>query len=266
MGMFDKVKKNTDKVDKQKIKDGEKIIKGIMGTKMVRNTQFNLKIINQGVPSLKIMSVWSRINNQVKSELHEGNLELEDIPARIDQLLVENGNPEKIQEKAEKFKNDAIKLGVDGFDFRCTLHEKRMGTLGGNKEDVVQGYCFVNEDRLIVKKISVFMKSQLGDKVVPYANINAIDFDKAGRFHVTSSIVISISGFDTIVLKNTTEENFKLLHDAWLNFNSKLNEPAPTVIESNQPSAADELLKWHDLYEKGVISEEEFEQKKKELL
>ena len=36
--------------------------------------------------------------------------------------------------------------------------------------------------------------------------------------------------------------------------------------EENNASNADELLKWHELYEKGVISQEEFEAKKKELL
>lgn len=36
--------------------------------------------------------------------------------------------------------------------------------------------------------------------------------------------------------------------------------------KENKTSNADELLKWHDLYEKGVISQEEFEAKKKELL
>ena len=36
--------------------------------------------------------------------------------------------------------------------------------------------------------------------------------------------------------------------------------------ESSTTSNAEELLKWHDLFEKGVISEEEFEQNKKELL
>lgn len=36
--------------------------------------------------------------------------------------------------------------------------------------------------------------------------------------------------------------------------------------DENTASDAEELLKWHELYEKGVISEEEFEAKKKELL
>lgn len=43
--------------------------------------------------------------------------------------------------------------------------------------------------------------------------------------------------------------------DAWKN-----------TPEENTASNADELLKWHELYEKGAISQEEFEAKKKELL
>ena len=119
---------------------------------------------------------------------------------------------------------------------------------------------------MIIKKFSAIRKSPLGDKIIPYSNIKAIDYDKAHGLHVTNSIVIVIGGVAPVVLKHTLPQHFELLHNAWLNFNSKPNVSAPTVVEANQPSAADELLKWHDLYEKGVISEEEFEAKKKELL
>ena len=161
------------------------------------------------------------------------------------------------------------KLGVVGYDFKCTLHEKRMSTWGGQKEDIVDGYCFVNEDRLIIKKISVWMKSQMGDKVIPYSKINAIDYDKAGKFHITSSIVISISGFDSIILKFTTEEDFRQLHDAWLSFNNRPSEPASNyqeIFEAPKFSAADELLKYAELYEKGLLTKEEFDLKKEQLL
>ncbi len=291
MGMFDKVKNNSvvskakeldekSKTRKQeraemyrikremdeKIKVGDEIIKRIMGTKMVRNAQFNMKISRQGVSALKISSVWGKINKQVKSELREGNLELDEIPGRIDQLLVENSNPKKIQENAKKAEKAQKILGVEGYDFACTLHEKRMSAFGNQKEDVINGFCFVNEDRLIIKKISVFTKADMGDKIIPYEKINAIDYDKAGKFHVTSSIVISISGFDTIILKNINDENFKLLQNAWLNFNDKSNESNNTIIESNRSTNADELLKYAELYKQGLLTEEEFEAKKKELL
>ena len=291
MGMFDKVKnssvvskakeldeknkeRNREKAElkrirlneKERIKNGEEIIKRIMGTKMVRNTQFNIKIANQGISTFKTNSVWSNIHKQINKELREGTVELEDIPERIDQILIENGNPKKIQEKNEKINNELIKLGVENCDFSCTLHEQRMSTFGNKKEDVVNGYCYVNEDRIIIKKRSVFRKSDMGDKVIPYAKINAIDYDKAAGFHVTSSIVISVSGFNPVVMKNTTEENFRLLHDAWINFNSKSDAPTPTIIETNKPSDADELLKYAELFEKGLLTKEEFDMKKAELM
>ena len=93
MGMFDKVKnsnvvskakeldeknkerkqekaelKRIQQNEKQRIKDGEDIIKRIMGTKMMRNTQFNMKIQNQGVSTLKINSVWGNVHNQIQNE------------------------------------------------------------------------------------------------------------------------------------------------------------------------------------------------------
>lgn len=298
MGMFDKVKNNSivskakeidkkNKIEKQKkidmrktrslrkdeIKEGEKIIKNIMGTTIVRNTKFNLRIINQGVPATKVMSVWSKINKQVKNEVYEGTLQNKDIPMRIGQLLAENGDPTKVQQRIQentvKMETKQKKLGVEGYNFSCTLHEKRMGTFGGKKEDVIKGYCYVKEDRLVIKKISIIMKTQMGDKVIPYSKINAIDFDKAGKFHITSSIVISVSGFDTVILKDTNEQNFKLLHDTWIRFNTKSNQPTPTttkVIEKSTSTNADELLKYAELYEKGLLTKEEFDLKKKELL
>ena len=291
MGMFDKVKnsnvvskakeldeknkerkqekaelKRIQQNEKQRIKDGEDIIKRIMGTKMMRNTQFNMKIQNQGVSTLKINSVWGNVHNQIQNELKNGTVELEDIPTRIDEILVQHGNPEKIAEKNEKINKARAKLGVEGCDFSCSMHEKRISTFGNQKEDIVNGFCFVGEDRITIKKMSVFRKSDLGDKVIPYSNINAIDYDKAGGMHITSSIVISISGFHPIILKNVTDDNFRLLHDAWLDFNNKSSAPTPTVIESNKPSSADELLKYAELFEKGLITKEEFDMKKSELM
>ena len=181
----------------------------------------------------------------------------------------ENKDYGKAQKEAEKRRENEIKLGVTGYDFECTLHEKRMSAFGGQKEDIVDGFCFVKEDRLIIKKFSVWMKSQMGDKVVPYANINAIDYDKAGKFHITSSIVISISGFDSIILKYTTEDNFRLLHDAWLNFNNPANESTSgyqAPVDVPKFSAADELLKYAELYERGLLTKEEFDLKKEQLL
>ena len=54
----EKEKNEIKKQEKERIKDGEDIIKRIMGSNMMRNVQFNNQIINQGVSTFKINSVW----------------------------------------------------------------------------------------------------------------------------------------------------------------------------------------------------------------
>lgn len=61
-----------------------------------------------------------------------------------------------------------------------------MSTFGNQIEEIVEGYCILHEDKLVIKKFSVSKKSPMIDKIIPYSNINAIDFDKVHSFHVTA--------------------------------------------------------------------------------
>lgn len=293
MGLFDKAKKATNqaigaaknidkefnkqaqkrneqkeikKQEKERIKDGEDIIKRIMGSNMLRNIQFNNQIINQGISSLKVNSVWGKVNKQIKKELHEGTVELSDIPERINQILSEYANPEKIEKKNKKIQRELVKAGVEDSDFSCMLYEERRSAFNNKKENLVKGFCYVNEDKLVIKKLDFFRNRDLGDKVIPYNNINAIDYDKTPVAGRAQGIVISVPGFKPIVLQSVTDENFQLLNDAWLNFNKKSNEPVQKIVETNTSTNADELLKYAELYEKGLITKEEFNLKKKELM
>lgn len=261
----EKEKNEIKKQEKERIKDGEDIIKRIMGSNMMRNVQFNNQIINQGVSTFKINSVWGKVNKQIKKELHEGTVELRDIPERINQILVQYANPEKIEKKNKKIQRELVKAGVEDRDFSCVLYEERRSGFNNKKENLVKGFCYVNEDKLVIKKLSFFKSRDLGDKVIPYGNINAIDYDKqvVGR---TSGIVISVSGFKPIVLQGATDENFQLLNDAWLNFNKKSNESVQKIVETNTLTNADELLKYAELYEKGLLTDEEFAAMKKKII
>lgn len=260
----EKEKNEIKKQEKERIKDGEDIIKRIMGSNMMRNVQFNNQIINQGVSTFKINSVWGKVNKQIKKELHEGTVELRDIPERINQILAQYANPEKIEKKNKKIQRELVKAGVEDRDFSCVLYEERRSGFNNKKENLVKGFCYVNEDKLVIKKLSFFKSRDLGDKVIPYGNINAIDYDKqvVGR---TSGIVISVSGFKPIVLQGATDENFQLLNDAWLNFNKKSNESVQ-IVETNTLTNADELLKYAELYEKGLLTDEEFAAMKKKII
>lgn len=261
----EKEKNEIKKQEKERIKDGEDIIKRIMGSNMMRNVQFNNQIINQGVSTFKINSVWGKVNKQIKKELHEGTVELRDIPERINQILAQYANPEKIEKKNKKIQRELVKAGVEDRDFSCVLYEERRSGFNNKKENRVRGFCYVNEDKLVIKKLSFFKSRDLGDKVIPYGNINAIDYDKqvVGR---TSGIVISVSGFKPIVLQGATDENFQLLNDAWLNFNKKSNESVQKIVETNTLTNADELLKYAELYEKGLLTDEEFAAMKKKII
>lgn len=261
----EKEKNEIKKQEKERIKDGEDIIKRIMGSNMMRNVQFNNQIINQGVSTFKINSVWGKVNKQIKKELYEGTVELRDIPERINQILAQYANPEKIEKKNKKIQRELVKAGVEDRDFSCVLYEERRSGFNNKKENLVKGFCYVNEDKLVIKKLSFFKSRDLGDKVIPYGNINAIDYDKqvVGR---TSGIVISVSGFKPIVLQGATDENFQLLNDAWLNFNKKSNESVQKIVETNTLTNADELLKYAELYEKGLLTDEEFAAMKKKII
>ena len=105
----EKEKNEIKKQEKERIKDGEDIIKRIMGSNMMRNVQFNNQIINQGVSTFKINSVWGKVNKQIKKELHEGTVELRDIPERINQILAQYANPEKIEKKNKKIQRELVK-------------------------------------------------------------------------------------------------------------------------------------------------------------
>lgn len=261
----EKEKNEIKKQEKERIKDGEDIIKRIMGSNMMRNVQFNNQIINQGVSTFKINSIWGKVNKQIKKELHEGTVELRDIPERINQILAQYANPEKIEKKNKKIQRELVKAGVEDRDFSCVLYEERRSGFNNKKENLVKGFCYVNEDKLVIKKLSFFKSRDLGDKVIPYGNINAIDYDKqvVGR---TSGIVISVSGFKPIVLQGATDENFQLLNDAWLNFNKKSNESVQKIVETNTLTKSDELLKYAELYEKGLLTDEEFAAMKKKII
>lgn len=261
----EKEKNEIKKQEKERIKDGEDIIKRIMGSNMMKNVQFNNQIINQGVSTFKINSVWGKVNKQIKKELHEGTVELRDIPERINQILAQYANPEKIEKKNKKIQRELVKAGVEDRDFSCVLYEERRSGFNNKKENLVKGFCYVNEDKLVIKKLSFFKSRDLGDKVIPYGNINAIDYDKqvVGR---TSGIVISVSGFKPIVLQGATDENFQLLNDAWLNFNKKSNESVQKIVETNTLTKSDELLKYAELYEKGLLTDEEFAAMKKKII
>lgn len=109
----------------------------------------------------------------------------------------------------------------------------------------------------------------MGTRKIYFHNISSIDFDARGRLHASSSVIINTKGAEHIQLKFVTENDFNLMNNAFENYIEKVHKPQQTApIQQNisTTSNADELLKYAELYEKGLLTKDEFEMKKAELL
>ncbi len=151
------------------------------------------------------------------------------------------------------------------YEFQCSLDEERTNWMGERISERRDATVRVFKDRLVINKTGVFIKSDLGSRTIYFQDISSIDFDKAGMFHITSSIKIILRGGEYVTLLYCDEGKYAMLNGEWANYKENLIKPQPT--QSNpEMTNADELLKYADLYERGFLTQEEFEQKKKELL
>ena len=135
------------------------------------------------------------------------------------------------------------------------------------------GTLILTDANAIIKRgIRGFLQSGLlrGDKTIPYNSIVAIQLKKAGLF--AGYLQFTLKGGSEAkagLLQSTTDENT-------INFHNKENksfEEAKCLIEekiSNIPapknSELNELEKLAELKWKGIITEEEFNAKKKQIL
>lgn len=109
----------------------------------------------------------------------------------------------------------------------------------------------------------------MGSRKLYFYNITSIDFDARGKLHASSSAIINTKSAEHVQLKFVTKENFDLMNNAlesYLNKTHKPQQTAPIQQNISTTSNADELLKYAELYEKGLLTKEEFDMKKAELL
>jgi DNA-directed RNA polymerase subunit RPC12/RpoP len=108
----------------------------------------------------------------------------------------------------------------------------------------------------------------MGTRKLFFYNITSIDFDARGRLHASSSVIINTKGAEHIQLKFITMDDFDLMNNAFESYLEKTHNPQQYIAHQNvsTTSDADELLKYAELYEKGLLTKEEFEMKKAEIL
>lgn len=269
MGLFNR---NKD----ENLKNGKKYLKETMGTKLKGNSQYFTELRKRCVKSRKQWTIWYDVHNQILEELENKELDAEKVPERCYQItdeVIENNKDyisnkkiektkKKTKEKTSKIEN---KFNIDlteKYWFECTIEEIKASTLTNTeKRNVDTCYVIVKDTYLDFYKESVFIKTNMGNRRVFYKNISSIDYDAKGKFHLSNSLFINLNSFDRVQLKNIKERDVEEITKRYENFINNNNQPAQQTT-----SNADELLKYAELYEKGLLTKEEFDQKKKELL
>ena len=133
------------------------------------------------------------------------------------------------------------------------------------KEDRRRCYVKVLEDRLILDKTGIMIRSDLGTRTIYFSDISSIDFDKSGMFHVTNSVKLIMRGGEFITLIHVGPKEYDLINNKCKLY--KENQYNTKNLNSNSSqNTSDDLLKYAELYEKGLLTDDEFKSFKQKLL
>jgi len=125
----------------------------------------------------------------------------------------------------------------------------------------LRNYMIVTDQRVSLWARGLFNKSH--DSFF-YNDIKSVEFQKGIMY---GSIVLNIHGKTenfSEASKKECDHVAKLIKENIQKATSSINAQSSTVV--NQTSSADELKKFKELLDSGVINQEEFNSKKKELL
>ncbi|MEE0942688.1 MAG: zinc-ribbon domain-containing protein [Methanobrevibacter sp.] len=271
--------------------DDEKEIKDIINKNIASpfKTQqpFAELLLLNGCSKIKLGLIGSKIRKELLYEAENEDLTADDVMPRAYELIgkflkisdvttfddigIENSNHEIISKKENnkllKQKDIEEKFGVDLTNkqwFQCTIEEIKYSTFSNQPQrNIDNAYVIINEDNFEIIKESVWLKSNMGTRRLYFYNMTSLDFDARGKLHTSSSVIINTKGAEHVQLKFVTKEDFDLMNNAFESYLEKTHQPQQNIPTT---SNADELLKYAELYEKGLLTKEEFDMKKAELL
>jgi len=237
----------------------------------------------------------------MREEFYSGTLKIEDMEKRLDELfdldvktlnlkinkknedtsvfktqedlniLFGEEYAEEFRMKDKTYRKEALfkDYGIntdEAYCFDCTIEERRSSTFSNtDRRNVDNAYVAVLDDYIAIIKESVWLKSNMGMRKVYFNNVTSIDYDTSGKLGLSSSLFIHTHSGEHVQLKFVSKDNVDEVQKRYEKF---LNEKdVPTSVQINQETSnADELLKYAELFKQGLLTEEEFEAKKKELL
>ena len=277
---------------KQKKKQAEiildKKVGGLMPTAARR--AFFKRMTNKGIKARRQERVRNQVLKIIKNEVENDELEPteEAIDKRIEQILNENIDYGLVEKRIENHQADSQKVAVKKLNktreieekfgvnltnkqwFQCSIEEVKFSTFTNQAQrNIDTAYVIINEDSFEIIKESVWLKTNMGSRKLFFFNITSIDYDARGLLHASSSVIINTKSAEHVQLKFVTKDNFDLMNNSFESYLQKTHElPQTPQIEQHitTTSDADELLKYAELYEKGLLTKEEFETKKQQIL
>lgn len=281
MGLFN----NEEKERKKEIKKTKKLVDKAIGKfGLIKPQPRFLPIENLEIPFLGDTPVKrvAFLRDILYKEAEDGELKSENVESKIDYYLenldeftkkthtlftpeqldtIEKNQSKKAEKESEinleKQKTEILAKDVLTLD--GTIKEFRAGFAGETKTDLLNCTAILEKNFIEIKKRSMVRGKPRGEKKILYRDIVTVDFDKTRRWSI-DGVQIHVQGFVYTIQSNsnTAELFFENLVD-------KVNKSKQQGTDSKD-SLADEIAKFHDLKEKGILTEEEFESKKKELL
>ena len=136
----------------------------------------------------------------------------------------------------------------------------------------------VYEDRIVISHSGVlnfFAMGIKGDKTIYYNDLTAVQFKKAGwtAGHIQFSLlggresvggVLAASSDENTITINLNENDTAEKMVAYIQ--EKIKEARQPKVATAATSSADEIMKLKNLLDMGIITQEEFDAKKKQLL
>ena len=279
MGLFDNKSSEEKMIEKEAINE-------IRSYKNDNYLRFRQIIPRYGITKMGLSEqrFFKKIIGKIEREIKNGTLTKENIGNRVIELLTEKyGEPMSVEATNEKYElqrqNSAQQNEIQleqkfGIPFRnrvwckCTIEEMRYSTFTNtNTRDVQNAYVIIEDTHLEIVKESVFLKSKMGSRKIFYENIASIDYDARGRLHLSDSLIINLKSTEHIQLKYVPENYREYITTMYEQYLSGANNVVVETTENNNATSnADELLKYAELLEKGLLTKEEFDLKKAELL
>ena len=140
------------------------------------------------------------------------------------------------------------------------------------------GQLYVYENKIVItrKGVSAFLTQGLkGEKTIPIDSLTNIQFKAAGilngyiQFSVTGEVSSKGGAFAAGYDENTVffkKNNLKVAEDIRAFLEERILNKSSSSPMTQPLSSADELKKFKELLDAGIITQEEFDAKKKQLL